>query len=253
MSRQPRRQLDSPRKLTTRPASTPITTINRGHCRSDLAAALVSGRCTSHQVFGPFHDVAEQHRSGHRPDTAWHGRHPTGNLAYARIKITHQPGLSTGDADVDADGSRFDHVGGEEPWPSRGSNDDVSLSSVPEQLYGPGVAQCDGRVLALPRQQQSQRPADRGTSSDDADFRTVEPDAVTAEQFDDATRSAWQRARRSQHQLAEVDRMQAVGILLRIDQCERSVVIQAAGQWQLDDIAGAGRVGVQLGDYRGKL
>src|SRR5215207_10233495 len=63
ISRQPKRQVDSPRKLTTRPASTPITTINNGHCRSDLAVALVSGRGTSHQMFGAFDDVAEQHGS----------------------------------------------------------------------------------------------------------------------------------------------------------------------------------------------
>jgi len=89
MSRQPRRHVDSPRKLTTRPASTPITTINSGHCRNDLAAALASGRRTSYQMFGAFDDVAEQHGSGHRPDTARHRRDPTRDLTHARIKITN--------------------------------------------------------------------------------------------------------------------------------------------------------------------
>ena len=98
MSRQPSRQVDSPRKLTTRPASTPITTINSGHCRSDLAAALASGRGTSHQMFGTFDDVAEQHGPRHRPDPARHRRHPRRDLAYARIKITYQAVVGTGDA-----------------------------------------------------------------------------------------------------------------------------------------------------------
>src|SRR5512132_538992 len=102
MSRQPRRHVDSPRKLTTRPASTPITTINSGHCRNDLAAALASGRGTSHQLLGAFDDVAEQHCSRHRPDTARHRRHPARDLTYARIKITNQPRIGTGDTDVHA-------------------------------------------------------------------------------------------------------------------------------------------------------
>jgi hypothetical protein len=111
MSRQPRRHVDSPRKLTTRPASTPITTINSGHCRNDLAVALVSRRGTSHQMFGAFNDVAEQHGSGHWPDTTRYRRHPARNLEYARIKITNQAGIGPGNADVDADGARSDHVG----------------------------------------------------------------------------------------------------------------------------------------------
>ena len=44
-----------------------------------------------------------------------------------------QPGVGTGDADVDADRARFDHVSGDESWPPRCRNDDVSLSSVPGQ------------------------------------------------------------------------------------------------------------------------
>jgi hypothetical protein len=131
MSRQPRRQVDSPRKLTTRPASTPITTINSGHCRNDLAAALVSGRGTSHQLFGAFDDVAEQHGSGHRPDTARHRCYPARDLAYARIKITNQPRIGAGDTDVHADHARLDHLCSDETGPARRRNHDVGLKSVP--------------------------------------------------------------------------------------------------------------------------
>src|SRR5215204_582945 len=160
MSRQPKRQVYSPRRLTTRPASTPITTINRGHCRSDRVAALVSGHGTGHQMFGTFYNVAEQHGSGHRSDAARHRRHPAGNLANAQIKIANQSGLGTGNADVDADGARFDHVSGDQAWPPCCRNHDVSPSSVAGQLDSPGVAQGDRGVLTLPRQQQSQRSAD---------------------------------------------------------------------------------------------
>ena len=47
--------------------------------------------------------------------------------------------------------------------------------------------------------------------------------------------------------------MQTVGILLGIDQREGGVVIQAARQWQLDNVTGASGVGVQVGDNLCKL
>ena len=182
-------------------------------------------------MFGTFYNVAEQHGSGHRSDAPRHRRHPAGNLANARIKIANQSGLGTGNADVDADCARFDHVSGDQAWPPCGRNHDVSPSSVAGQLDSPGVAQGDRGVLALPRQQQSQRSADRGPTSDQANRCAAERNAIAAEQFDDATRRAWQGTGHSQHQLAEVDRMQAVGILVGIDQSECRVVIQTARQW----------------------
>ena len=104
MSRQPRRHEDSPRKLTTKPATTPITTIKSGHWRSDRAAALASDRRgTSHQLFGAFDDSAQQHGTSHRPDTARNRCHPARDFVHARIKVTDQPGLRPGDADVYAD------------------------------------------------------------------------------------------------------------------------------------------------------
>ena len=42
--------------------------------------------------------------------------------------------------------------------------------------------------------------------------------------------------------------MQAVGVLVRVDQTERAVVVQTRRERQLHDVAGAGRVRVELRD-----
>src|SRR5512133_1831618 len=206
MSKQPRRQVDSPRKLTTRPATTPITTISSGHWRSDRAAALASDRRgTSHQMFGAFDDIGQQHGAGHGPDTARHRRDPASDLRYARIKITNESGVGTRNADVDADGTRFDHVRSEESRPTCRRNYDVGLSGMPGEIDGSGVAQRHCLVFTLAGQQQSERPANSGPAADDANLRPIELDVVAAEQLDNAARRTRQRTGFPQHQLAKVD------------------------------------------------
>src|SRR4029450_13772368 len=217
MSRQPRRQVDSPRKLRARPATTPMTTINSGHCRSDRAVALDSDRRgTGHQMFGAFHDIAQQHGARHGPDAAGYRRHPARDIPYAWIKITNQPSIGTGNADIDTDRAWFGHVRGQQPLPADRSHHDVSLSSVLGKIDGPGVTQRDRRVLTPARQQQSEWSANGGAASDHADLCPIEPDAVAAEQFDDAPRRTRHRTRLAEHQLAEVDRMKPVGIFVGI-------------------------------------
>ena len=116
-------------------------------------------------MFGAFNDVVKQHGSRHRPDTAWHRRYPCCDLPHARIQITNQSDIGTGDADVNADRARLDHLCGDESRPARRSNDDVGLARVSGQLNGAGMAQGDGRVLTIASQQESERPTNRGTST----------------------------------------------------------------------------------------
>ena len=54
--------------------------------------------------------------------------------------------------------------------------------------------------------------------------------------------------RLAEYQLAEIDRLQPVGVLGRVDQVQHRLRVQAGRQRQLDDVAGAGRIRVQLGD-----
>ena len=66
----------------------------------------------------------------------------------------------------------------------------------------------------------------------------------------DAARRARQRAGLAEHQLAEVDRVQPVRVLGRIHPVEHGVGVQPGRQRQLDDVPGAGRIGVQFVDHR---
>ena len=159
-----------------------------------------------------------------------------------------KPGLGPGDADVHADRSGLDHVAGDQPGPPGRGDDDVGGPGVRGDVDGAGVAERHRGVLALAGQQQPKRPADRGAAADDADLGPAQRYAVAAQQLDDAAWRAGQRRRLAQHQLAQVDRVQAVGVLAGVDQPEGPVVVQATGERQLHDVAGAGRVGVQPGD-----
>ena len=53
-----------------------------------------------------------------------------------------------------------------------------------------------------------------------------------------------------EHQPAEVGRVQAVGVLGRVHRLEDGVLVDVPRQRQLDDVAGARRVGVELVDDR---
>ena len=93
-------------------------------------------------------------------------------------------------------------------------------------------------------------PADGDPAADHDHVRAVDLHAVVAQQLDDAVRGAGQRPGLVQHQPAEVRRVQAVGVLGRVDQLQHPVGVDALGQRELDDVAGAGRVLVELADRR---
>src|SRR3712207_7426724 len=62
--------------------------------------------------------------------------------------------------------------------------------------------------------------------------------------FRSADGRARQWARHVEHQSAEVDRVQPVGVLGRVHRLEDGALLDALRQRQLDDVAGAVRVGV---------
>ena len=116
------------------------------------------------------------------------------------------------------------------------------------KVSGTGVAQGDGAVLDAPGEQQSQRTSHRGTSSDDAHVLARKLDAVTGEQFDDASRGAGQRAGLVEHETPQRVGGQAVGVLVGVDEPQSPVGVDVFGQWQLDDVSGAGGVLVESTD-----
>ena len=95
------------------------------------------------------------------------------------------------------------------------------------------MAQRHGRVDVLTRQQQSDRTADGHSPANYAHIRAVEFHAVAFQQLNDGAR----RTRKgrgdvtfcAQHQAAQVHRMQAVSVLIRIDVLQHGLGIDPDG------------------------
>ncbi len=111
-----------------------------------------------------------------------------------------------------------------------------------------GVAQGDGGVLAAAGEEQPDRTPDRHAAADDDNIGAVDRDVVAAHQLDTRARGARQRARLHEHQATEIARVQPVGVLARIHPLEHGELVEASRQRQLDDVAGAARVGVEFVD-----
>ena len=85
----------------------------------------------------------------------------------------------------------------------------------------------------LQREQVGQRPADRHAAADDHDVAALDRDVVGVQQLDDARRRARQRARRAEHEAAEVHRVQPVDVLGRVDGQQGRSSSRPVGQRQL--------------------
>ena len=117
----------------------------------------------------------------------------------------------------------------------------------------PVVAERDRRVLATTRQQQSDRATDCDASSDYHHVRACNRDLVAAQEMQDSARGARQRGFLAQHQSTEVDRVQAVGVLVGVDALEGCVLVKVLGKRQLHDVAGALGIDIELVDRRVEL
>ena len=196
--------------------------------------------------------VDEQLGAGHRADAARVRGDPAGDLGDARVDVADDLALGVA--------ARHRRRGRRRPAsrPRAGSGAAkpaaaTMMSALPEvrgQVTRAGVALGHRRVLAAPGQQQRHRAADGDTAADDHDLGALDLDAVAAQQGEDAVRGAGQRGRLVQDEAAEVHRVQAVRVLVRVHQFQDAVLVDALGQRQLDDVAGAGGVLVELADDR---
>src|SRR5829696_5613592 len=78
--------------------------------------------------------------------------------------------------------------------------------------------------------------------------RATELDAASGYKIDDTSRRARQGPRSAQNEASQVHRVQTVGILGRIHQAESPGIVEASGQRQLNQVAGARGVRIQLAD-----
>ena len=129
-----------------------------------------------------------------------------------------------------------------------GGDDDIGLAGLGGQVFGSGVAQGDGGVLAAAGKHQADGAANGHTAADDHGLGAVELNAEASQKVQAAVRGARQGRLLVEHELAQIDRVQAIGILGGVDSLEDGVFIQVLGQRQLDDVAGAGVIGVELID-----
>lgn len=164
------------------------------------------------------------------------------------MHIAGETGVGAADADVDDRGARLHHVSRDQMRYARCRDDDVGALHLGGEIARAGVTQGDRRVLAATGQQQADRPADGDAAPDHSDVGSVERDVVSTEEMDHAARGAGQRGLLAEHQAAEVDRMEAVGVLLRGDALERGILVEVFGERELHDVPGACRVGVQVVD-----
>ncbi len=154
--------------------------------------------------------------------------------------------LVPADAHVEHGGARLHVLRLDDVRHARRGHDDVGLTQLRGQVAGSGVTLRDRGVLGLPRQQQRDGAADGDAAADHDHMRAVDLHAVVTEQLDDAVRGAGQRAALVQHQSAEAHGVQPVGVLGRVHQLQDAVGVDALGERELDDVAGALGVVVEL-------
>src|SRR5699024_2774301 len=85
-------------------------------------------------------------------------------------------------------------------------------------------------------------------STDHHDVRAGQLDVEPPEQVEATVGGARQRGRLIQHQFPQVDGVEPVGVLGGVDPLEDGVLVQVPRERELHDVAGAGRVGVELVD-----
>src|SRR5215470_16011990 len=201
---------------------------------------------SSKAPFCRLHHICQQHRAGHGAYSAGHRGYPAGDRSDVGRDVTHQAGLGPRDPHVQHGRPRADHVRGQQPRPACRHHHDIGGASVRGKVFRPGVAERNGRVLRPPGEQQPERPPHGDAAAHHGDVGSGDLDAVLAQQHHDAMRRARQRALLAQHELAQVDRVQPVGVLGRVHQVQHALVVQPGGQRKLDDVPGAGLVLVEL-------
>ena len=100
-------------------------------------------------------------------------------------------------------------------------------------VLGAGMAQRDRGIHRLASQHETNSAADGDASAEHADLFAVQVNVVGFEQFDHASRSAWQRssdlAARMQHEFAKIIWVHTIGVFLGVDQIDDGVLVDAFG------------------------
>ncbi|OEI67448.1 hypothetical protein Cus16_2882 [Curtobacterium sp. ER1/6] len=212
-------------------------------------------------ALGRLDDVLHEHRAGHRADAARRGRQEAGDRRDLWVDVTTELRLAGRLVDDPADAHVDDRCPGLDPVRTHESrdpgrrDDDVGATALGGDVLGEGVGEGCGGLE--PGEQQAERTSDRQALADDRDVPTPDRDLVRLEHRDDAPRGARQRrvdragtTGHGEHELTEVGRVQAVGVLRRVHQLEHRDRVDALRQRELHDERGDPGVVVHLQDRR---
>jgi hypothetical protein len=188
---------------------------------------------------------------GHRRERGGDAVHRLG------VDVADEPRLAVlehaVDADVDDDRARLDVRRAERARHAQCGDQHVGLAAYRREILRARVRERDGRVDALPREQQRERRADDPAAADDGHAPARERHLVVLEQGADPEWGAGDEARQAEREAAEGFGMEAVDVLGRRDRELQLLRGPAVGQRHLQQDPVHVRIVAQRGEARERL
>ena len=230
------------------PRSEPLQPHRRGSLVADRPSRRVDGLGARRA-----HRVDEQHRARHRAHAAGHRRDRRRLRADGlEVDVADEAVADAVGADVDHHRALGDHVGGDRVRPPDRGHDHVGLAADRAEVARARVAVGDRRVGR--QQQRRDRLADEDRPADHRHPRPLQLDSGVRQQLHHPRRRArHERLLAVVRQQSGVGRRQPIDVLGAVDRLDQRVLVEMAGQRQLQQDAVDPLVGVQRRDQLRQL
>ena len=219
----------------------------------DIGFHDVSSLCVLR--FGCLYYILHQHGDGEKSDTARHGRdRPRDSRCGVKVHVADELlRRDAVDADVDHRRALLHHVRCDKARPPDRSDEDVRRARDRGKVLRARVTDRHGCV-AFEKEMRHGFSDDVAAANDDG-VRPLDGDARVVEHTDAARRCAGAQSRCAEHQMSDVDGMEAVHVLARVDMGEDLLLVlrDLRGQRQLHEDAVYLRIDVQFLDAREEL
>lgn len=237
--------------------------------RSELEGGFGLQLLGAAAIFGGFDGVAHEHGDGKFADASGNGGAGSGHAGDAGVAVSDNGAALFGellftlfvaleealeedrvgnviDTDIEDGGSGLDEFCGDEAGTANGGDQDVATAADRRQIAGAGVA--DGYSGVGVGEEHGQGAADDVTASDDDRFLTFDGDVGATKDFHASGGGAGDEAGTLGAEIADVDGMEAIDILLRGDGEEDALGIDMGRQGKLDKDAIDLIAGIELLD-----